>query len=137
MLLLASFPFVSFYLHNINCRSLEAVWSDYADSAFFRETVQQAVAFVQQYQVTAWIADDRRLGPMAPEDLAWVATDILPVLAASGLRRLALIESDDWLNRTLINEAYAFPVAGLPLELRYFADAASARAWACGSPDNP
>ncbi|MCA8830473.1 hypothetical protein [Hymenobacter pini] len=131
MVHLASFPFVTFYLHDIGCKALEAVWNDYVSSAFFREAVLQAVAFVQQHQVTAWIADDRRLGPMERDDLAWIGTTILPTLAASGLRRLALVESDDWLNRALIQEEYTFPVSSLTLELRHFADVPTARAWAC------
>jgi hypothetical protein len=134
MVHLASFPFVTFYLHNIGCNAVEAVWRDYVGSSLFREAVQQAVVFVQQHQAEAWIADDRRLGPMKREDLAWIGAEILPTLAASGLRRLAIIESEDGLNRVLIQEEYTSPVQNLPIELRYFSDVRSARIWACGLP---
>jgi len=137
MVHLASFPFVTFYLHDIGCNALEAVWGDYVSSAFFREAVLQAVTYVQQYQATGWVADDRQLGSMEREDLAWVGTQILPALAAGGLRRLAMLESEDWLNRALIQEEYTYPVESLPIELRYFTDLQSARAWACSQPDIP
>ncbi|WP_426491960.1 hypothetical protein [Hymenobacter sp. 102] len=136
MVHLASFPFVTFYLHNIGCNALEAVWGDYVSSSFFREAIQQAVVFVRQHHAEAWIADDRRLGPMEREDLAWIGAEILPALATNGLRRLAIVESEDGFNRALIQEEYTSPVQGLPIELRYFTDVPTARAWACSQPTN-
>ncbi|RSK45214.1 hypothetical protein [Hymenobacter rigui] len=136
MLHLASFPFVTFYLHDIGCNALEAVWGDYVSSSFFREAVQQAISFVRQHQVSGWVADDRRLGPMEREDLAWVGLEVLPALAAAGLRRLAMLESDDWLNRRLIEEEYTFPVESLAIEVRHFTDPRAARRWACGLPED-
>lgn len=137
MVHLASYPFVTFYLHTVGCTALEAVWGDHVSSSFFREAVRQAVTYVQQYQTTGWIADDRRLGPMEREDLAWVGTQVLPALAAGGLRRLAMLESEDWLNRALIQAGYTYPVESLPIELRYFTDVQSARIWACSQPGTP
>ncbi|MET4107646.1 hypothetical protein [Hymenobacter sp. UYP22] len=130
MVHLASFPFVTFYLHDIGCTALEAVWGDYVSSAFFREAVVQAMTFVRQHHISAWIADDRRLGPMEREDLAWVG-EVLPALAAAGLRRLAMIESEDWLNRRLIQEEYTYPTQVLSIEVRHFTDLRAARTWAC------
>ncbi|QJX48763.1 hypothetical protein HMJ29_18310 [Hymenobacter taeanensis] len=132
MLLLTSLSSVSFYLHNIGCRALEARWSDHGGSAVFRESIMEGLALARQYQAECWIADDRQLGPMLPADLEWVATDVLPALAESGIRRLAIVESEDLLNRELIQEAYIPPLEALPIEVRHFTDLPTARAWACG-----
>ncbi|TGD77169.1 hypothetical protein [Hymenobacter wooponensis] len=131
MLLLTALSSVSFYLHNIGCRALEARWSDHGGSESFREAVLEGLALARQYQAECWIADDRQLGPMQSADLEWVATDVLPALAECGVRRLAIIESDDLLNRELIEEAYSPPLDTLPIEVRHFTDLPTARAWAC------
>ncbi|WP_139922036.1 hypothetical protein [Hymenobacter sp. DG01] len=130
MVLLAAYPFVSFYLHDIGCCTIEAVWGEDTNDIFFREAVLQGLMFIRQHKVESWIADDRRLGPMEPHVLEWVAEEVLPAMAASGLRRLAMVESGDWLNRDLIKEAYMPPVENLSIEIRHFADVSSARAWA-------
>ena len=130
MLLLTSLSSVSFYLHNIGCQALEARWSDHGGESF-REAILEGLALARQYQAECWIADDRKLGPLQAADLEWVATDVLPALADYGIRRLAIIESEDLLNRELIQEAYFPPLNTLPIEVRHFTDLSTARAWAC------
>ncbi|RPD44655.1 hypothetical protein DNI29_21235 [Hymenobacter sediminis] len=132
MILLSANPHVSFYFHNIGCRTLEAVWSDHVDSGYFRIAILLGLSLVRQHQIDSWIADDRRLGPLNTEDLDWVRAEIIPALATSGLRRLAVIESEDRLNRMLVDEAYTTPLRLLNIEFRHFADVQSARTWACG-----
>jgi hypothetical protein len=131
MLLLSTLSSVSFYLHNIGCRALEARWSDDGGGESFREGVLEGLALARQYEAECWIADDRKLGPLQAADLEWVATDVLPALAECGIRRLAIIESDDLLNRELIEEAYSPPLGALSIEVRRFTDLPTARAWAC------
>ncbi|UPL50863.1 hypothetical protein [Hymenobacter sublimis] len=55
----------------------------------------------------------------------------MPALSAGGLRRLAVVESEDLLNRVLIEDAYTTPVHILNIEFKRFADLPAARAWAC------
>ena len=135
MHLLATTSLVSFYLHTSKRHALEAIWRGIVvESISFREAVLEGVALAQQHSVQSWVADDRLLGPLRAEDLAWVAASVLPALAASGISRLAMIQSDDWLNRELIQEAYTLPLHALPIELRYFTDLQEARSWACSLP---
>lgn len=133
MHLLSALPFATFFLHDIRGRALEAIWRNQVDSELFREAILAGVALAREHRVQSWIADDRRLGPLQPDDLAWIASHVLPALAASGVRRLAIVESEDLLNRELIQEAYSLPLGHLSIEMRHFADLPQARAWACHS----
>jgi hypothetical protein len=134
MILLASYTFLNLYLHNIGCRTIEAQWHDIVSGTFLREALTEAVAMARHHQVNNWIADDRRLGPLSPDDLAWVAANILPALADMGLKRLALVEAADPFNNELIQEAYSPSMETLSFEMRRFTDLQDARAWTCGLP---
>lgn len=131
MRLLASNAYVDFYFHDDGCRTLEAVWSNYANTDYSRMAVLLGLSLVRQHQIDSWVADDRKLGPLSEEDLNWLAAEILPALAASGLRRLAVVESESRQNRELLEEAYSAPFHVLGIEVRHFSDVLSARAWAC------
>jgi hypothetical protein len=133
MILLASFPFVNFYLHNIGCAAIEATWrSDDINSFDLQEALLHGLDQARQHHVSGWVADDRRLSPILPSDLLWITTNVLPALADMGVKRLAVVDSEDPLNRELIHDAYHVPLAALGIEIHHFLDLRQARTWACG-----
>lgn len=133
MSVLLDFPFLTVHLHPGPGPVLETEWLGFAGSAEFREALTQTVDAARQHGVRGWVADDRRLGPVRPVDMDWVATWLLPTLDALGIRRFALLEAEESLNRFLINNMYREATPDLArMEFRAFADAAEARAWASG-----
>lgn len=101
-------------------------------SAVLRHTTLEALDQARQHRVTAWIADDRLLGPVRPADLEWIVQEMLPELVSLGLRRFARVEAADPLNKLLIGQAQDTAEPLLPFEMRTFTDVQEARSWACG-----
>ncbi|WP_167856273.1 hypothetical protein [Hymenobacter metallicola] len=124
---------MSLYLHDEGpFRALEAQWQGFMSSAVLRHTIGEVLDHARQQQVTAWIADDRLLGPVRPADLEWIAREMLPELVKMGLRRFARVEAADPLNKLLIGQVQETAEPLLPFEMRTFTDLLAARAWACG-----
>lgn len=132
MQLLASHPYLNLYLHEGNTRALEARWKGYVSSAVLRQALTDALALAGQHGVTAWIADERRLGAVRPDDLRWVGQHLMPQLVALGVTRVARIEATDPLNRLLIQREITASQQVLPFEVRVFGSSNEARVWACG-----
>ncbi|OON69065.1 hypothetical protein [Hymenobacter sp. CRA2] len=133
MQLLVSHPFVNIYLHEYPAPVLEAEWLGFAGSQQFRQAIEQGLQLAQQYQITGWIANDRQLRAVRPADLAWVSEYLLPALDDMGLRRLALIESEDVLNRLTINNMYHKSTPQFSFEMSRFELLSEARAWAAAA----
>lgn len=133
MRLLATHPNLRLYLHEAgSLRALEVQWQGFMGSSVLRHITLEALDQARQHQVTAWIADDRLLGPVRPADLEWIVQEMLPELVALGVRRFARVEAADPLNKLLIGQAQDTAELLLPFTMRAFTDVQAARAWACG-----
>jgi len=130
MRLLASYPFLNIYLHEGATAALEAQWLGFVSSAVLRQTILEALRLGEEHRITAWIADDRLLGPVRPVDLEWVAQEALPRMAALGLKRFARVEAEDPLNKMLIGQVQEAAEPQMPFALQLFNDVAAARKWA-------
>ncbi|MDO7846674.1 hypothetical protein Q5H92_09925 [Hymenobacter sp. M29] len=127
-----AFPFLNVYLHPGPEPVLETQWLGFATGAEFRASVAQALELGREHHVRGWIADDRRLGAVRPRDLQWTHDEVLLAFDRMGLRRLALLESEDALNRLTIDSMYQRALETVSFELRRFTDIEAARAWAAG-----
>jgi len=126
-------PYCEVYLHPAApAAALELRWLSYVPGAEFRANVGQALALARLQPLTGWIADDRLLGAVRPRDLDWVLQEVLPAIEAAGVRRFALLESRDAINRRTIAGMYELALPARRFEVRQFADASLARAWATG-----
>jgi len=125
-------PYCEVYLHTGPAAALEMRWLSYVPGAEFRASVGQALALARQQPLAGWIADDRLLGAVRPRDLDWVLQEVLPAIEAAGVRRFALLESRDVINRRTIAGMYEQALPARRFEVRQFADASLARAWATG-----
>ncbi|MDO7851355.1 hypothetical protein [Hymenobacter convexus] len=128
-----AFPYLNLYLHPGPSPSLETHWLGFATGAEFRAGVRKAVELARQHHVTGWIADDRLLGAVHPRDLQWCFEEVLLALGGLGVRRFALLESQDALNRRTIDGMYQRVQSVVDFEIRRFTDLELARAWAGGA----
>lgn len=125
-------PSLNLYLHPGPPPALETHWLGFATGAEFRAGVLQALQLARQHHVTGWIADDRLLGAVHPRDLQWCFDEVLLVLSTLGVRRFALLESQDAMNRRTIDGMYQRAQPVVAFEISRFTDLAQARAWAGG-----
>lgn len=130
---LASYSFLNLYLHTGGRHAvLETEWLGFAGSADFRLALTEALRLARLHHVAGWVADDRRLGAVRPKDLAWTHTEVLLPLSELGVLRFAHLESEQVLNRLIIDGMYQTAVPGLRYEFRHFTQLPEARAWAAG-----
>jgi hypothetical protein len=129
---LASYPYLTLSLHEGACRAIEARWTGVASSATLRRATLECATLVGEHSVRGWIADDRLLGPVPAQDVAWIATYVLPLLVKMGLQRFARLEAENPQTQQVVGPAQKIAQQQLAFELRTFTDVAEARAWACG-----
>ena len=134
--IIASYPFLNLVLHSGGPHNvLETEWLGFAGSADFRAALTEALRLARLHRITGWVADDRRLGAVRPKDLDWTHAEVLAPLGELGVQRFAHLESEEVLNRLIIDGMYQRSVPGLPYEFRHFTSLAEARAWAVGLVD--
>ncbi|GAB3638020.1 hypothetical protein GCM10027422_36100 [Hymenobacter arcticus] len=128
---LASYDFLNLLLHTSGQRTvLETEWLGFAGSNDFRLALTEALRLARLHHVTGWVADDRRLGAVRPKDLEWTHTEMLVPLNELGVLRFAHLESEQVLNRLIIDGMYQTAIPGLNYEFRHFTSILEARAWA-------
>jgi hypothetical protein len=132
MQLLISYPYLKLYLHQGAASALEAQWNGVPTSAVLRRATLECVQQARAHGVTGWVADDRQLGPLRPEDLSWIYTYVFPLLVQGGILRFARLEAEDPHTPRVVQVVQEIAVQQMPFELRSFTDPAQARAWACG-----
>jgi hypothetical protein len=124
-----TFPYLNLYLH-LEGPTVETSWLGFATGSEFRAGVLQALELGQQYHATGWVADDRLLGPVRPRDLQWCFEEVLLTLDKVGIRRFALLESQNAMNRRTIDAIYQELQPAVRFTIRRFTDLPQARAWA-------
>lgn len=125
-----AYPYLNIYLQPGPSPTLETHWLGFATGAEFRAGVTQALELAKEQHVVGWIADDRLLGAVRPRDLQWCFDEVLLALSATGVRRFALLESEDGMNRRTIAGMYQQVQPVVDFEIRRFTDLQQARAWA-------
>ena len=110
-------------------------WVGFTTSAAFQEAALHALALGTQHHVQGWLSDDRQLGALRPRDLEWVQEAAMTRLAAIGVARFAHLESEDALNRRIIDQMYQQVIPQVTYQVRRFTDLVAARAWAAGLVD--
>ena len=131
MNLLFSNPYINISLHpGPPHNTLEIQWLDFVPSADFRASMREMLHHARLHQVTGWVADNRLLRAMRTADLAWSAEEVLLPMSGLGVRRLAVVESLDAMNRMGITALFSEVIPGTQLAQHFFPTIEAARAWA-------
>lgn len=108
----------------------KAEWNGRLHGSELREAYLLCLEMINRFSLTKWLADDRMMGAIAPDDLKWSLEVHVPRMAQSSLLRLARIPSQYENNREavelMINKGYTYD---LNLVLRDFMDKQEAMAW--------
>jgi len=110
--------------------TLETEWLGFVNSEQLRASLTEALRLARQHRVQGWVANNTLLRTIRPADQDWINQVWFPDFAKLGVQRLAIIESQDALNRMGITAIMQRATAHVPFDTQYFADADQARRWA-------
>ena len=110
--------------------TLETEWLGFVNSEQLRASLTEALRLARQHRVQGWVANNTLLRTIRPADQEWINQVWFPEFAKLGVKRLAIIESQDALNRMGIAAIMQRATAHVPFDTQYFADADQARRWA-------
>jgi hypothetical protein len=110
--------------------TLETEWLGFVNSEQLRAALTEALRLARQHRVQGWIANNTLLRTIRPADQDWINQAWFPEFAKLSVKRLAIIESQDALNRMGIAAIMQRATAHAPFDTQYFSDADQARRWA-------
>ncbi|QKG57953.1 hypothetical protein GKZ68_15795 [Hymenobacter sp. BRD128] len=113
--------------------TLETEWLDFANSEQLRSALTESLRLGRQHRVRGWIANNTLLRTIRPADQDWISQEWFPEFAKLGVQRMAIVESQDALNRMGISTIMQRATAHTPFATQYFAEAAPARHWAAST----
>ena len=113
--------------------TLETGWLGFANSEQLRSSLTEALRLARQLRVKGWVANNTLLRTIRPADQDWINQVWFPEFAKLGVKRLAVIESQDALNRMGISTIMQRATEHIPFDTQYFTDATAARRWAAST----
>jgi hypothetical protein len=111
-------------------RSLgKSEWNGFVSGEAFRESAMACVGLIKEKQVRYWVADDRNMKAIRLKDQEWSNEVLMPALANSGLRKMALIVSRDRFNQLAVDSIIEKAGDSLTFEIKYFNEPKTAENW--------
>ncbi len=103
-------------------------WKGNAAGAAYRGPSNKVLSAVQEFGLKYFLSDARRMGPILYEDRAWSEREIIPKLVEAGLKRIAIVSSNDGLNLIAVdNMVNTIPMG--TATVAFFDDPARAETW--------
>ncbi|TGE28685.1 hypothetical protein [Hymenobacter metallicola] len=115
--------------HDGFAHSLELEWLNFATSAELRTGLDMGLQLAEQYHVRAWIGNLRHMHLIRPLDQKWINTDWFPRFALLDILHMAVVESEDVLNRQGVTHIMHNAHGLAPLSTAYFSNIQDARHW--------
>lgn len=122
--------YVNISLHSTAHKTIELHWLDFVPSADFRAGMLELLRLSRLHRVQAWVADNRLIRALRPTDLSWAGTEVIVPMSELGVRRLAIVESQDAINRMGVNMMLTTTLPDTKLTNHFFSTIEEARAWA-------
>ncbi|TXK51998.1 hypothetical protein FVR03_02650 [Pontibacter qinzhouensis] len=107
----------------------EAIWNGFLNTKDFREATTTCLQLVEEHQLLRWLGDNRKMKAIRPTDQEWFVEQILPQLLASSLRRNATLTSEDFFNRTAVEQIHQKATGKGEMVIKSFSSKALALAW--------
>ncbi|WKN44069.1 STAS/SEC14 domain-containing protein [Tunicatimonas pelagia] len=114
------------YEEEVPCVVME--WKEFATSEEFRTGLNKGLSLLTDKGTENWLADLRKMDVIDPEDEKWSNEDWFPRALAGGVKKMALIPSEDVFN-SLSVENIMSEVANTDLVIHYFEDPDEAKSW--------
>jgi hypothetical protein len=106
-----------------------AVWNGFLNSQGFREAITNCIQLIEERKLLRWLGDNRKMKAIRPADQEWFVEHILPRLQQSALRRNAVLVSEDFFNRTAVEQIYKRAEGQGEMTTKEFSNRIMALAW--------
>ncbi|MEJ8804360.1 STAS/SEC14 domain-containing protein [Pontibacter sp. H249] len=83
-----------------------AEWRGFLSSEEFRNNGLRCLHLIQAEGLVRWLADQRVMRAIRQQDLNWVVTELVPLMLASPLRRMAIVVSVDIFNNMAMEQLF-------------------------------
>ncbi|TVT40232.1 hypothetical protein FNT36_12140 [Hymenobacter setariae] len=116
--------------HDPTGATIETEWQGFVNSEQLRASLLEVLRLARQYRIKGYIANNVLLRTIRPADQDWINEVWFPEFAKLGVQRLAVVVSQDGLNRMGVDNIMQRATPHLPFDTQHFADAQAARQWA-------
>jgi hypothetical protein len=113
---------------------LETDWQGFVNSEQLRVSLAEVLRLARQHRIRGYIANNTLLRTIRPADQDWINEHWFPEFAKLGVQRLAVVLSQDGMNRMGVDNIMQRATAHIPFDTQHFASADEARRWAAGAP---
>jgi hypothetical protein len=113
--------------------TLETEWQDFVNSDQLRVSLAEVLRQARHYRIQGYIANNTLLRAIRPADQDWINEQWFPEFAKLGVQRLAIVVSQDAMNRMGVDTIMQRATAHIPFDTQSFDDADEARRWAAGA----
>lgn len=113
--------------------TLETEWQDFVNSDQLRGSLAEVLRQARHYRIQGYIANNTLLRAIRPADQDWLNEQWFPEFAKLGVQRLAIVLSQDGMNRMGVDNIMQRATAHVPFDTQHFANADEARRWAAGA----
>ena len=117
-----------------NCVHTE--WKAFANSAEFRAALMTALGAIKARQSAGYLSDTRKVKVVVHEDQTWANEVWIPLLAAAGVKRFALVTASSGLGKLTVEDVIKL-VDNRLLLMRGFATVHEALSWLAGATQDP
>jgi hypothetical protein len=116
--------------HDAVGATIETEWLGFVNSEQLRTSLHEVLRLARQYRIKGYIANNVLLRTIRPADQDWINEVWFPEFAKLGVQRLAIVVSQDGLNRMGVTTIMQRATTHVPFDTQHFDDAATARHWA-------
>jgi hypothetical protein len=88
-------------------RCLHTEWKGFATSVEYRAGITKVLDAVREAHATSMLADTRKLELVSSEDQLWIRDTWVPLVAAAGMKRIALVVAAHGLGRFAVESLNA------------------------------
>jgi hypothetical protein len=104
-------------------------WIGFSNSDQFREGLNFALDYVRKNKVKRWLANLRDMSIIKETDRDWTNNEWFPELAKTGLKKMAIIVSMDYLNQSSVTRIMNKAEQVIHFQTENFNDMDRARDW--------
>ena len=109
---------------------LETEWQDFVNSDQLRVSLTEVLRLARQHRIQGYVANNTLLRTIRPADQDWINEHWFPEFAKLAVQRLAIVVSQDAMNRMGVDNIMQRATAHIPFDTQHFAGADEARRWA-------
>lgn len=106
-----------------------STWTGYVPSDDYREALWQVLDQIKLNHLGLWLSDTQAMGAILRSDEKWSVETFVPELLKYGLRRVAVVQSLDYFNRTTTERMASAAQAVAPFKVEFFPSAAEGVHW--------